>query len=175
MRNNSTKKLVMAGICIGLSQVLSYIKLFEAPQKGSVTAGSMVPIILFALVYGLKDGLLAAVVYGILQFVLGGIISLHPLSIIIDYLLGFGVLGFAGLFGGEKNITKAIIGTLLASIMRFIMLFISGVLVWAAYTPEGMKPWFYSLTYNGSYMIPETIITVVIIGLIYNKVYDYMK
>ena len=83
MERRSTKNLVMAGLCIALSQVLSYVKVFEMPQGGSITAGSMVPIILFSLVYGFKDGFLAAIVYGLLQFVLGGTFSLHPLSIIL--------------------------------------------------------------------------------------------
>lgn len=175
MERRSTKNLVMAGLCIALSQVLSYVKVFEMPQGGSITAGSMVPIILFSLVYGFKDGFLAAIVYGLLQFVLGGTFSLHPLSIIIDYLLGFGVLGLAGIFGGKKNLTSALLGTFVACILRFVMLFLSGVLVWASYTPEGMAPWYYSLTYNGTYMIPETILTLVIVALIYSKVYDSMK
>ena len=62
MERRSTKNLVMAGLCIALSQVLSYVKVFEMPQGGSITAGSMVPIILFSLVYGFKDGFLAAIV-----------------------------------------------------------------------------------------------------------------
>ena len=153
MERRSTKNLVMAGLCIALSQVLSYVKVFEMPQGGSITAGSMVPIILFSLVYGFKDGFLAA----------------------IDYLLGFGVLGLAGIFGGKKNLTSALLGTFVACILRFVMLFLSGVLVWASYTPPGMAPWYYSLTYNGTYMIPETILTLVIVALIYSKVYDSMK
>ncbi|WP_071027316.1 energy-coupled thiamine transporter ThiT [Peptoniphilus raoultii] len=175
MKNNSTKSLVTAGLCIALSQILSYLKVLEMPQGGSVTCGSMVPIILFALIYGMGPGLLAAFVYGLLQFVLGGVFSLHPLSIIIDYLLGFGVLGFAGIFSAKKNTISATLGALLASCLRFVMVVLSGAVVWKAYAPEGMNPWIYSITYNASYMIPETILTVILVALLFKRVYKFMK
>lgn len=95
--NNNMRKITLGGLVIALAQVLSYVKVYEAPQGGSVTLGSMVPIILFSLIFGVKDGLLVSFTYGILQFLLGGGITIHPASIIMDYLLGFGVLGFAGL------------------------------------------------------------------------------
>ena len=47
MEKMSTRMMVEAGIMIALAQILSYVKIFEAPYGGSVTAGSMVPIIIF--------------------------------------------------------------------------------------------------------------------------------
>jgi thiamine transporter len=41
--------------------------------------------------------------------------------------------------------------------------FLSGVLLWDSYAPEGMNVWIYSLTYNGSYMIPNAILTTALI------------
>ncbi|MDO5037689.1 MAG: energy-coupled thiamine transporter ThiT [Tissierellia bacterium] len=175
-RTNKTKEMVMAGLMIALAQILSYIKVYEMPYGGSVTAASMVPIIIFGLFYGLKSGLLAAFVYGVLQFILGGGISLHPLSILMDYLLAFGVLGFSGLFySQEKSLKKAVTGSLLASVLRYVMLVLSGVIVWGAYAPEGMGVWHYSIVYNLSYMLPETILTLIVVALIYGKVYDWLQ
>ena len=91
--NKKTKMLAEAGVMIALSQILSYFKLIQMPQGGTVTPGSMVPIIMFALLWGGKYGITASITYGVLQFTLGGAFSLHPLSIILDYLFGFGVLG----------------------------------------------------------------------------------
>ena len=176
MERNNTKKLAMAGIMIALSQILSYVKVYNMPQGGSVTTGSMVPIILFSLIYGLKDGLFAALVYGLLQFILGGGVAIHPLSILLDYLLGFGVLGLAGVFHTKtKYLPKALIGGLFASVMRYLMVFIAGVVVWGSYAPDTMPVWQYSLTYNGSYMVPEIILTLVVIALVYGKFYDNVK
>lgn len=176
MERNKTKKLVLAGVMIALAQILSYVKVLDLPYGGSVTAASMVPIIIFALVYGLKEGLMTAFAYGFLQFILGGGIAIHPLSILLDYLLGFGVLGLAGVFHSNvKDIKKALAGTLLAGLLRFLMVFLSGIIVWGSYAPEGMEVWYYSLTYNGTYMIPEIIVSLVVVFLIYSKVYDALR
>lgn len=172
MKNSSTRKIVMAGLMIALSTVLSYVKVFSMPQGGSITAGSMVPIILFAIIYGLKDGFFAACVYGVLQFILDGIVF-HPSSIVLDYVLGFGMMGLAGIFHTEtKDLKRALLGGLVGSFMRLVMLVLSGAIVWGSYAPEGMNVWRYSIGYNATYMIPEIILTVVLIAIVYNKVFD---
>ena len=51
---------------------------------------------------------------------------------------------------------------------RFIIHFISGVTVYAQYMPEefmgisGMTPFVYSLLYNGTYMLPNTVIAIAV-------------
>jgi thiamine transporter len=162
----STKMLTEAGIMIAAAQILSYVKIFEAPYGGSVTAGSMIPIIVFSLRWGVRYGLLAGTAYGILQFLLGGTIySYHIVSILFDYVVAFGLLGLAGLF--RNSIKGVFLGTLLGISGRFICHVISGVVVWASYAPESMDPLFYSIVYNGSYLLPEFIITLVIVGILY--------
>lgn len=166
MKKTSTKMLTEAGIMIAAAQILSYIKLFEAPYGGSVTAGSMIPIILFSLRWGTKSGLLAGTAYGILQFLLGGAIySYHIVSILFDYVIAFGLLGLAGMF--RNSVKGVFLGASLGVMGRFICHVISGVVVWASYAPEGMNPLFYSVVYNGSYLLPELLITLVIVGLLY--------
>lgn len=172
MKNSSTRKMVMGGLMITLSTVLSYVKVFRMPQGGSITAGAMVPIILFAIIYGLKDGFFAACIYGVIQFMLGGFV-LHPLSIILDYVLGYGMMGLAGIFHTPtKDLKKALLGGLVGGFMRFVMLVLSGVIVWGSYAPKGMNVWKYSIGYNATYMIPEIILTVLLIALVYSKVFD---
>lgn len=166
MEKASTKMLTEAGIMIAAAQILSYIKIFEAPYGGSVTAGSMIPIIVFSLRWGVKSGLLAGTAYGILQFLLGGTIySYHIVSILFDYVVAFGLLGLAGLF--RSSIKGVFMGTFLGLLGRFICHVISGVVVWASYAPEGMNPLFYSIVYNGSYLLPELVITLAIVGILY--------
>ncbi|HQI17394.1 MAG TPA: energy-coupled thiamine transporter ThiT, partial [Bacillota bacterium] len=99
MKRTSTQMLAEAGVMIAAAQILSYVKIFEAPYGGSVTAGSMIPIIVFSLRWGVRYGLLAGTAYGILQFLLGGAIySYHIISILFDYVVAFGLLGLAGSF-----------------------------------------------------------------------------
>ncbi|HQL37671.1 MAG TPA: energy-coupled thiamine transporter ThiT [Bacillota bacterium] len=166
MKRTSTQMLAEAGVMIAAAQILSYVKIFEAPYGGSVTAGSMIPIIVFSLRWGVRYGLLAGTAYGILQFLLGGAIySYHIISILFDYVVAFGLLGLAGSF--RSNIKGVFMGTCLGLAGRFVCHVISGVVVWASYAPEGMDPLFYSIMYNGSYLLPELIITLAIVGILY--------
>lgn len=165
MNRMSTKMLVEAGVLIALAQVLSYVKIFEAPYGGSVTAGSMVPIIIFALRWGVGPGLVAGAVFGALQFILGEKYSFHIVSILLDYVVAFGLLGLAGL--AKDTRAGALGGVFLAIFGRFVSHVLSGVIVFAAHAPEGMNPWVYSILYNGAYLLPELIICWVAIGLLY--------
>ena len=164
---NKTKALTQAGVMIALSQILSYVKFFQMPQGGSVTAASMVPVIFFSLVWGGKYGLMACTTYGLLQFALGGEAMLNPLSILLDYILAFGLLGVAGFF--NKDLKNALFGTGLAVLLRYLCHFLSGWIVFGEYAPPGQAPWLYSLIYN-SYMLVELVITVIVIEILYQKV-----
>lgn len=165
MKKLTTKMIVEAGVMIALAQVLSYVKIFEAPYGGSVTAGSMVPILLFAIRWGVGPGMLAGVVYGTLQFILGPKYSFHILSILLDYIVAFGLLGLAGIF--KNNFKKIFIGVFIGIFGRFASSVLSGVIVWSSYAPEGTNPWIYSITYNGAYLLPELIISCMLVGILY--------
>jgi thiamine transporter len=171
MKKTSTRMLVEAGIMIALAQILSFVKIYEAPFGGSVTLGSMIPIVIFAIRWGSKSGILVGLVYGFLQFLLGTNFSYHPLVIFLDYIFAFGVLGFAGLF--RKNIYTSIVSILIAMIGRFTFHFISGVVFWYIYA-NGMNIYLYSLIYNAQYMVPEFIITTVVICALYKPLKRYL-
>ncbi|RVU54728.1 energy-coupled thiamine transporter ThiT [Anaerosphaera multitolerans] len=168
MKNN-TKMITEAGAMIALAQVLSYIKLFQLPQGGSITFGSMVPIILFASYWGGKYGLIAAFTYGFMQFIFGGFV-LNPMSILLDYILAFGILGIVGFF--PKTLKGVLTGSTIAIIFRFLCHFLSGWLIFWFYAPDNIAPWLYSLQYN-SFVLVELIITLVIITTIYKPYMNF--
>ena len=172
MEKMSARMLVEAGVFISLAQILSFIK-YEMPYGGSVTLGSMVPIIIFAIRWGTKRGILVGLVYGFLQFALGTKFSYHPLGVFLDYIFAFGCLGFGGIF--KKNLFSIISGTALAMFGRFAFHFLSGVILWYTYAPEGMNIYLYSLIYNGQYMLPELIITSVIVSALYKPLRKYIN
>ena len=165
MQKMSTKMMVEAGIMIALAQILSYIKIFEAPYGGSVTAGSMVPIIIFSLRWGYKKGILVGFTYGILQFVLGPKYSYHIISLLMDYFVAFSALGLAGLFNDSR--AGSIMGTCLAVFVRFVCHVISGIVVFGSFAPDTMNPAVYSIIYNAAYLLPEMAISVLIVSVIY--------
>ena len=63
--------LCEAAILVALAQVLSYIKLMELPNGGSLTP-AMFPLLLFAVRWGVKPGLLAGFAFGLLQLIFDG-------------------------------------------------------------------------------------------------------
>ena len=156
----STKIISETVTFVALATVLSYIKIFSLPQGGSVTAGSMVPILWLALRRGSKVGLFAATLYGVVQFAFGPYIF-HPAQVLLDYPIAFGLLGIAGFF---QN--RPFLGASLGIIGRFVAHFLSGIIFFASYAPEGMNPAIYSTVYNGGYLLVELVISLYVIYLL---------
>ena len=176
-----TRKITLAGMMIALATVLSMVKLFEAPYGGSVTAGSMVPIILFSMLVPAKWGIAQAVCYGIIQLLLGWYAppvqsALNfVLVILLDYIIAFGGLGLAGALGRKSGKAAAAVGTFCALLIRFLCHFASGILIWSSFAPEGQPVWLYSLLYNGGYMLCEAVITMAAVLLIRPRLAKWAK
>lgn len=174
MKKWSTKMLVEAGIMIALSVVLSRIKIYEAPQGGSVTAGSMIPILLFAMRWGLGPGITAGITFGLLKLMLGGWVF-SPTQAILEYPIAFGFLGLAGIFSNSIENTKGtnyfqiILSNFLAIGGRFICHLLAGVIFFAEYAGT-QNPWIYSAIYQSSYLVPEFIISSIILSLIWRPI-----
>jgi thiamine transporter len=88
----------------------------------------------------------------------------HPVQVLLDYPIAFGVLGLAGLFSNHP-----LGGVFVAIVGRFISHFFSGVIFFAVYAPAGMHPAIYSAIYNGSYLIGEFVVSAIIIYIILKK------
>ena len=158
----TTKQLVYSAVAIALAIVCSMIKLFEMPMGGSVTLLSMLFIVLIAYWYGPYVGIMTAVAYGLVQFVTEPIFYTIP-QMLLDYPLAFGALGLAGFFNNKKWGLQ--IGYAVGVLGRFIFATISGVVFFASYAPEGMNPLVYSAGYQASYLLPEAIITLILISI----------
>lgn len=140
---------------------------------GGFSLFGQVPIIIVSYRHGIKNGIAASTALALFEMIMGfknfsyvnGIAAWFIVAL-ADYLIAFGCLGLGGIFKNRiKKQTAALVsGGVLVCIIRFICHFISGVTIWAGYAPENMLVGVYSLVYNGSYMLIETIITV--IGLI---------
>lgn len=160
----TTHMITLVGLSIALATVLQLITILKLPQGGSVTAGSMVPIILIALFYGPEVGFLTGFLFGIINFIMTPF-AVHPVQVLFDYPLPFMAIGIVGYFRAY-DIKGKLMGVLLAMLARFSCHFISGVVFFGSYAPKGTSVYLYSFLYNGSYMGIETIITCVIIALL---------
>ena len=91
--------------------------------------------------------------------------------------MAFTPLGLAGLFKGQRWGIFA--GTVLGSVVRFIVHFISGITIYAIVAPTELfnmtftSPWMYSLAYNGSYMAIDMALCLVVFGLLYKPLKRY--
>lgn len=168
MEHSKTQMIAEAGVAIAIAQVLSFITLFHMPQGGSIKAASMVPLMIFAYRWGGTRGIFAGVVYGILHFLLGFKSSIHYLSIILDYLVAYGVIGVCGYF--KDNIIGLVSGSIVAIALRWFASVTSGAVVFASYAPQGQNPWIYSMIYNASYMVPDGILNIIVLLFVYQGV-----
>lgn len=155
--------IALAGICIAMSFALSYIKLWEMPQGGSVTLASLLPLMIFAYIYGPKKGVLAGFVYGVLQAVQGASFIIHPAVFLLDYFVAFSFIGFTGVFSGMHAIklpqVRFALGAVAASVLRFISHVLSGVFAFSAYAGE-TNVWAYSLAYNSFVFVDLALVIV---------------
>lgn len=150
---SSAKVRAMAegALCVALSVVFSYLKLFAMPQGGSITV-EMAPLIYFACRRGVLWGLSAGAMSGFLQMIFGGYI-MHPIQAALDYPIASAAVGLAGLFA-----SRPLIGAITGGLARLVCHVISGAVFFASYAPEGQNPWVYSIVYNATPMIPNIII-----------------
>lgn len=168
-QKSSLRALTEGAVLVALAQILSYIKLWRMPWGGSIVL-AMAPILLYAVRWGLAKGLVASFALGCLQFMFDGGFAIGWQSILGDYVLAYGVLGLAGVFHGKKG--GVFLGTLAGGFARFLVHYAVGATIWAEYMPETFlgltmhSPWFYSLLYNLTYMVPNIAITLVAFALL---------
>lgn len=185
MRTKSNVRIMTeCAILVAMSVVLSFVKVWHMPLGGSITFVSMLPVCIASLRHGLKWGFLTSGLYGLVKLFFGitmdGLLgwgltaSMLIGCMLFDYVVAFAVLGIAGIFR-KKGQLGADAGIVLAMVLRFASHFISGYVIftnleqWELFGSvfEG-SPALYSICYNGMYMLPELIFTVVVFELLYN-------
>jgi thiamine transporter len=162
--------MIECALMIALATVLSYIPLFSMPWGGSITLCSMAPLVIISLRHGVKWGVGTGLVHGLLQMMLGfqnvlycQTIGAMILCVLLDYVVAYGVMGLACLFTRPFPNKSAgyTVGVIVTGLLRLLCSFLSGILIWQDYAPEGMPVALYSIQYNAGYMLPEIAITVV--------------
>ena len=179
------KRLTESALLLAIATVLSLFQ-FAGPWVlgGSITFCSMLPIVMVAHRYGTRWGLVTALTFSVLQLVMGlknvqyAPDALTAVAIIaLDYVLAFGVLGFSAVFNRvirDRRIAIAV-GIIVTFFARFLCHFFSGILIWEALWPNGLgwAPWLWSLSYNGSYMLPEMFLTTIVALLLFKPLKRY--
>ena len=170
------RMLCEGAIVLALALVLNALKLIQFTNGGSVDL-AMIPIFFFAIRWGVGPGLLVGFAFGLLQMFIDGAIAWGWQSLLLDYLVAFTPLGLAGLFRFRRGGIFA--GTVLGCVLRFIVHYISGITIYAIVAPTELfnltftEPWMYSLVYNGSYMLIDMVLCLVVFALLYKPLRKY--
>lgn len=181
MTDRNTLRITESAILLSVGIVLSLPFLnLNSPwlMGGSVTLGSMLPMVLIAWRHGTPWGLLSALVYALTQIMLGLNNVMYAPDfltavwiILLDYVLAFGVIGLSYAIGSRaaKGLPGVLAGIVVTFTLRYLCHLVAGALIWQALWPneDGMGPWVYSLIYNASYMLPETLIAMALAALSY--------
>lgn len=173
MKNPHVRMLTEGGIMIALATILSQITLFQMPQGGSVSLGGMLPILLFALRWGAGPGIFVGMLFGLLDFLIKPYFF-SVAQVLLDYPVSYGLLGLAG-FGKElyrknRSLKPVIVFSALGILGRYLGAVASGYVFFASYTPEGMNPIWYAITYNASYLLPDALLAAFLLVLIFKPV-----
>ncbi len=184
-RKLTTRRMVESAIMIAIGTVLSLFS-FTGPWAlgGGITFCSMLPLVLISWRYGCGWGLFTAFVYSLLQMLLGisnvqyaDSVWTAVLIILFDYVIAFSVIGLSAMFKGRLGNPhlELALGITVTFLARLACHYVSGVLVWEVLWPNelGWAAPIWSLAYNGSYMIPEIIITALVAALIYKPLERY--
>ena len=161
-RVSKTRVLAEGTVIIALTVILKDVlpPIYRLPQGGSISVAGMVPILWFSLRRGLRSGVEAGGVYGLVNMALGGYI-VDPVQALLGYPIAFAALGLAGLF---KKYPLVGVGVGISA--RFLAHFVEGIVFFAIYAPEGMHPALYSAVYNVSYLLPEFVVSAIIIYIL---------
>jgi len=167
MKKDGLRTLAEGAIMVAVAFVLSFVEIPVGLYGGSVEF-VMIPLIVYARRRGAAWGMGAGFVYGTIKYFSTGW-AVNWLSILLDYSIAYMAVGLAGLPKGKRGY---IWGTLLGCFVRFLVHYISGIVLYAEYMPDeflGLTMTsvpFYSALYNGLYMLPNTIIALIICGIL---------
>lgn len=168
-QHRTIRAMVEGAIFVAIAELLGYLKIWHMPEGGSVSL-MMLPIILYALRWGLRQGLLAGLALGILDFMLGGGLAIGWQSILGDYVVAITALGLAGL-GHKKGLPGVIVGSIVGCLGRFLSIWFTGATLWGEYMYDiyGLpmnNEFIYSFIYNLPVLL-SGVVTVVLCVVLY--------
>ncbi|MDM5230435.1 energy-coupled thiamine transporter ThiT [Lysinibacillus pakistanensis] len=175
--------LVEIAIFAAIGLVLDQISFKVWAQGGSVSL-VMVPIILIAFRWGLLPGLTTGFLIGVMQTMFGPTI-VHWLQGLLDYGVAFTVVGLVAIvrrpvLEAANNLNKTkmalyiIVGTVLAGFLRYAAHTVAGAVFFSEYAGD-QNAWIYSIIYNGTYMLPATVLTAIVGVLLFTAAPQLMQ
>lgn len=153
---------IEGAIIAAIAMALEYIPTSIGPSSIQVSLG-IIPIALYSFRRGANPGMVAALIWGLLDLVLRGFSSGSVLNVwqgLLEYTFAFLVVGFAGVVrvplreALQRQRKRTAIGWILFGVFcgtfaKYLLHFFAGVFYWGSYAPKGMNAWLYSFIING--------------------------
>lgn len=178
--NTKTKERLLilceCGITVALALALCPLEIDFAWLQGGGIDILMVPLVILALRRGGGWGVATGALFGLLKYLLWSSGGYGIPSILLDYVLAYAAVGTAGFLkpsdGTSATALRSLVGTGVATGIRFVIHFISGVTIYAITASETVygittaSPFIYSVIYNAPYVLANGIICAVIVTLL---------
>ncbi len=169
MKRKHLYKMCESAVLVALSLALMPLEI-PGPAFGGDIDLVMIPLFIIAYRNGAGYGVISGLIFGFLKCLIGGGIGWGLPSVLLDYVLAYGAVGVAGFF---KEKSWAIeLSTFIGCIARFAIHFISGITLYAIVSPTEIagttigNPTLYSVVYNALYMLPNTVIAIVVMSIL---------
>ncbi len=159
---NDTRAIVYGAMCVAMSFALSYIRVYKLPQGGTVTFASLLPLMIYSVMFGTRRGIMACIIYGTLQSIQDPFI-IHPVQFLLDYTVAYGFIGMSGIFvgkgfsKGKKSVIGFMLGGIVAVLLRYACHVLSGAFAFSDWAEEGYTLWTWTFSYNAFALIDMVI------------------
>lgn len=154
-----------------VAMALEYIPTSIGPSSIQVSLG-IIPICIYSFRRGAIPGMIAALIWGVLDLFLRGLSTGSVLNVwqgLLEYTIAFLVVGLAGIVKNQldktlrqKDYVKVsayvILGIFIGTFIKYFFHFIAGVIYWGSYAPKGMNALLYSLIINGGSFVASFIV-----------------
>ena len=177
-KNNDSKNrgysLTVSAVLMALAFTVNNFPIFKMPQGGSVTLCSMLLLYLIGYFLGVRIGIFAGIAFGLLDLLIDPS-AYYPIQVLLDYPIAFALIGTGAFLRDRKS--GLYTGYVLGMLGRFVCSFLSGVIFFGEYAPEGYSSIGWSLWYNVTYLGVETALTLVVIfvPLVHNMIFRVKK
>lgn len=150
------------GLVAALTVTLYMIKLAPFPQGGGCSLLSVLPLMIYATIFGAKEAIMCGFIVGCLKIIVAP--PYFPMQLPLDYFTPMIALGFTPLFGRKKMLLG--LGAVIACSVATFSSILSGIIFFGQYAPEGMHVWVYSTVYNVSGFGVEALASIVVLLLL---------
>ena len=181
-RNELTRTIVEVGIFAAIGFVLDEIQgiiLANVFTAGGSIGFAMVAVLIVAYRRGWLPAFCTGLIMGLLDLITKSYIITFW-QVLLDYLLPYALVGFAGFFkpwfdkehSNGKRILILSLGTITGGLLKFLSHFIVGTIVWAklgmawSFQSEAL----YSFVYNIAFTGPSIVLSLAVLLVLFNRV-----